>query len=398
VIDHPFLNLIRQPNPKMDEAAFFRAWSVSRQVTGEFYCEIIRSGIDVPVELYPLDPSAVDPIVSRDDNGDNLLVGYEWSDGARKKFIEPQNMLTMNEWNLGGTLAPIAVALRNLDSDAKHTDYIRAFWENAGVPYGILTVNEKLSDQKAAELRDDWQAKHGNKFSQQHKIAVLDQRATFQKVGANLDEIVSIALRETDESRICMALGVSPLIVYSYFGMAHSTLSNLDGAWENFWKTTMSSDLKLARSWLTLSLLPQFILPSQIRRGEYKLAWDLSDVGALQENVDAATDRSLKKWGAGLLTLNEARRETGYIDYPDTALGDLNAFQVVAIANLLAQLAPVNGEDDDELPEISALTDIRYAIAHMSQRIAALGDENKTGDDLKWLQPPTNGHLITAEQ
>lgn len=352
IYGHPFRQLLIMPNPEMDEAAFFGFAQRSIEVVGVFYAEIIRSAA-LPVELWPLQPANVTPKYRTLRDGSKELMYYEWKDGSYSKNINPEDMLVRDDQELGGRLSPLASAIRNVDSDVAQTDYIRSFFNNAGVPSGILKYKNREIDQEESDrIRTQWRMKYGRQYGNQNDLVVLDSEAEYQRIGAQLNELDSESLRGFDESRIAMAFGVPPLIVYAQLGLLKATYSNLKEAWEHFWLTTMSAKLKLWRSFFTVNLLGEFENMDDIKAEQSRLFWDMSQVGALQENLDAVVTRSREIWEAGGSTLNEFRSAVNYPEYDDPEMGEMNYFQLqagTAAAALEAQLAQrTNGTAEEE--------------------------------------------------
>lgn len=297
-----------RPNPYMDEAAFSRAYIVSMDVAGVFYSEIVRAGgSGLPVELHPLNPAKVAPIPGEGGN----VRAYLFKDGPTKVEIPAEDMLVRRSWNPTSRyhgLSPLAVAMGSVDADQAQTDYLRSFFNSSGVPSGILRVKDrKLTQAQADELKAKWAARFSRAWGRQHDIAVLDENAEYQKMGASLDELESEAIRSFTESRICMVFRVPPLIIYAYTGLLRATYSNLKEAWRGFWDATLTPLFKDYRTWLTWSLLPEFVNAELIYGERIRLNWDMSQVSALQEDVDQIQARARSNFQAGAMTLNELR-------------------------------------------------------------------------------------------
>jgi HK97 family phage portal protein len=307
---HPLRRLLMRPNPDMDEAKLLGAMIASQDIAGVFYAEKQRSTAKAVVGLWPLNPKDVFPVPRSDGT-----VEYEWRVGSPPyKTIPAEDMLVIRDWNIDSKykpLAPLAVALGATDADAAQTDYIRAFFNNAGVPSGILTTEQELNQEQSDLLRDRWRAKFARFLGRQHDIAVLGKGATYSRAGANLDELDSESVRGVTETRVCMVFGVPPLIVYAYIGLTRATYSNLKEAWASFWDATLSPTLKDIRSALLWGLLSEFESEDAIYGEQVRLSWDLSRVAALQEDVDAAQNRSRANFQAGGMTLNEFRSAIG---------------------------------------------------------------------------------------
>jgi HK97 family phage portal protein len=354
IAGHPLRRLLMRPNDRMDEAAFLKACMVSSDISGRRYIEIVRQGnskTGLPVELHPLDPAKVSPI-PRDDG----TVDYQWKDGNKKVIIPSQNMLVHLEQDPTSpyqALAPLAVALGSVDADSAQTDYVRAFFNNAGVPSGILKVKAVLTQEKSDDIKAQWRAKYGRQWGTQHDVAVLDENADYTRIGSGLNELDNDTLREFVETRVCMVFGVPPLIIYAFAGLKRATYSNLREAWPWFWASTLTPWFKDFRTWLTWSLLPQFVNEELIFAEKVRLNWDMSQVAALQDDVDAAQNRARANFQAGMWTLNEARAATGEQEDPagDAYLRSM-ALVLVPRGEQMPQPAQLSGRARPEVKRI----------------------------------------------
>lgn len=341
---HPLRRLMMKPNPHIDEAGFMRAYIVSLDVAGIFYAEIVRGANKLPIALHPLNPAKVLPVP-----GPKGTIDYQFKDGTDVVIIKGEDMLVKRLYNPTSRyhgLSPLSVCLGSVDADSAQTDYLRAFFNNAGVPSGIITVkNRKLTQTQADDMKARWMQKYSRAWGRQHDVAILDEDASYQKIGANLDELNSEAIRSFTESRIAMVFKVPPLIIYSYTGLLRATYSNLKEAWRSFWDATLTPLFKEYRAWLTWSLLPQFVSEDLVFGERIRLNWDMSQVAALQDDVDAIQLRARENFKAGGITLNQFREAIG--EDPDSD-GD---YYVRSIAQITQ---PANQPIDEGLPALAA--------------------------------------------
>lgn len=332
---HPALDLMYKPNPEMTGDEMLIAMSASLDVFGKFIAEIVPAPGGMPAELWPLDPTKLKPVTEKQKDGSVELLGYEFRDGSYRKTIPIENILEFTEWDLGLNGSRLSRAMGSVESDDAQSRYVRAFFANGGVPGGVVKINDRrLTPEKADEIRANWRAKYSDKWGNTHDVAVLDMNADYQRVGAMLNELGSDILRGVDESRICLTFDVPPLIVYSYIGLTRATYSNLDEAWSQFWKTTMSALLKRLRNWLTFHLLARYEDEKAINTRAIRFAFDISEVPALVDENEPLY-RSLRLiFRSGLMTVDETREKMGWDKYPDEFLGGLNFYQLQAANKL----------------------------------------------------------------
>lgn len=314
--NHPFRALMTRPNATMTESDLMRAAIVSWDISNPrraYFEKTIRRGL--LTELHPLNPACMIPRYSA--VGRRALIGYTWQDdsGYREEYsLDDLIIRTAPAW---WNSPPLVAALGSAESDTAQTDLVRAFFENGGVPSGILKIKGTIPQGKADEIQAKWHAKYSLRQGGAQRVAILDDNADYQAIGSDLDKLASITLRMVAESRICMPFGVPPLIVYAYVGLLRATYSNLDSAWEWFWKATMSPAFKEWRMFWTQSLLSEFEDERTLRSEDVRLSYDMSNVDALQEDTDARHTRARLDYAAGGLTLNEYRAAIGEKPRPD---------------------------------------------------------------------------------
>lgn len=342
---HPLRRLMMRPNSMMDEAMLLGSAIASYDIAGRFYAEIVRAKeTRLPLELHPLDPAKVTPVPGEK----GVIDAYEFRDGNEKIRLPAANVIDWKTYHPSSRylgLSPLEVALGTVDADRAQTDFTREFFNNAGVPSGMLKIKGRtVTKDEADEIKARWRTRFGRAWGGMHDIAVMDENAEYEKMGANLDELTSETLRELTETRICMVFGVPPLIVYAFAGLKRSTYSNLKEATPGFWDGTMSPLLKSWRSFLTWRLLPEFEPMDLITGERVRLQYDMSQVAALQEDVDSMHARARESFKVGAITLNELRAKIG--EQPDPA-GD---YYLRGIAQI-AEPAGVQPTPDEQPPK-----------------------------------------------
>lgn len=320
VPNHPLRQLLAMSEADLMKAALI-SWDVSNPRRA--YFEKVYTGA-LLTGLNPLNPVCMHAERSR---SSGELLGYTYRDGTHRREYGLDELIVRAApaWY---DPPPLVAALGSVASDTAQTDYIRAFFDNGGVPAGFLKYNMPMNDTQRGEVRAKWSAIYGNRYRRQHDVGVLDANVDYQEIGAPLDKLSSQTLRSVAESRICMVFGVPPLIVYAYVGLLRATYSNLKEAWAGFWDATMSPAFKEWRIFWTKALLPEFENERDIRAERVRLSYDLSAVVALQEDVDAAQKRARDNWSAGGITLNEFRAAIGY----GAIAGGESAFRTAAPA------------------------------------------------------------------
>lgn len=350
---HPLNALFSRPNSNDIGEDFRRKMVISEQAAGIVYIAVNRSRAGLPAELAILNPYRVTPR-SNSDRTEILYYEYKLTNG-RIRRIKPEDIFIRRRadlfnQNLG--LAPMAVALNAINSDLGLTTYIDAFFESDGTPSGILKIlNRTVSQTDKEKLQSDWKQKYGRGGANQKGLAVLDQNAEYQKIGSNLDELDSEAVSDRFESRICSVFGVPPILVGANVGLKHTTANaTMKSALNDFWTNKISPELKPLRKWLTWVMLPEFESIEDIKSGKVRVAWDISQAGFLQEEVNDIYNRSIKAYMSDILTKNEARAAMGLNPADD---GDIFRSEIVR-ANIESANQITAGNDINDINDQSS--------------------------------------------
>lgn len=343
VENHPAIALMTKPNPFDDLESFMRAWVASDNIAGVFYAEIVRSRAGVPVELYPLLPLNVFPQYRGD-----VLTHYEyWVDGRCISYL-PEDLLIYRRHPLGSMYAgvsPLIVALGAIDADVAATEFVRGFFDNGGSPSGIINFKDRsLTEEEMTMYQQRWRSKYGRGGSDRGGVAVFDKaQVEYTAVGSNLDELNSDTQTSINEARICMVFGVPPILIGAYVGLLHvNQRASVREAQQDFWMNTMSPDLKTKRKFLDMFLLSLFEDEQLIRSKQIRFNWDMSQVSALQDDLDSMVTRAAGAYKGGIISRNEAR---GMIGYDPLEEGDERGDEFFKPT---PALNAANGGDDEE--------------------------------------------------
>lgn len=315
VAGHPLRRLMMRPNPEMNGAEFMSFWVTSEQVAGFFAAEIVRSKSGAPVQLWPLNPTMLK--VKADGS-------FRYGDDVTGVDVAKENVFYTKLTDLVNPFAgvsPLSVALATIEADSQQTDYVRAFFDNAAIPSGIIKIKgQSLTEAAANAIRRKWMKRFGGEGEAEVGPVVLDENADYQKIGASLNEIDNSVLRQQSEARICAVFGVPPLLVGAYVGLVNvNQRASAIEANKDFWVNTMSPMFKRFRTILTWQLLVEFEGLQRVQSEQVRVSWDMSNVMALQEDVASKHMRAREDFRAGAITLNQFEETIGL---PVSAGGD----------------------------------------------------------------------------
>ena len=342
--NNPLARMLQRPNEQQDFYELLEDLITQLYISGNVYLYKVRnqSGRMIGMRLLRPDRISIKSDAVRGVEYYNYrLDGPEYTipaaDIAHMKF---PNMSS----DLYG-LSPLQPAASVINLDQAQIQYGKTAFQNSGVIGGMLKLSRRIqNEEQANQIRSRWRSTFGG--NNMHKLAILDEDATYEKVGSTMEELAFPALRDMTESRICMVFGVPPIIVGSVVGLDRATYSNYREARQSFFTETM---IPLCER------LVRFF--NKCFEYEYSNAGyldaDFTNVAALIEDQNKLSDRLIAQWNSGLISLNEARSG---LAMDGLSGGDLRRLPLNVLELPSSEIQPTALPTAEQL---SASTDIR---------------------------------------
>lgn len=292
-------------NPFMDVYEFWKTVILHRSIAGNAYALKVRSQSGRVVELWLLRPDRVSIVPDKE----RFIRRYEYTaDGIETVQLPVEDVIhwkTPNPRDDFYGMPPLRAIAANVDLDNYSRDFVKKYFEKAGVPSGILTTKQKMSQ----ELKDDLKERFGANLGggNWHGLLVLEQsEATYTQLTQSLGAqgLVLPELNQISEARICGVFGVPVELVGTVLAVDGSGYAQKRSAREGFWNETLKPLYRELAGPLNRALAPEF-------PGVQEVAFDLSTVGALQPDQDTLHARVRADVVAGLISVEEGRKEIG---------------------------------------------------------------------------------------
>jgi HK97 family phage portal protein len=305
--DHPVLELFERPNPFMSGEALISALGMFRDIGGSGYLEKVRSGAGKVVELWPLRPDRMWVIPDADPNVH--IRGWKYTIGADDYYLAARDVIQwksrhpLDDWYGLPLLRPAAV---RIDTAAAMRTFTQAFFNNAGIPAGLLALEKTVTPAEAQMIRDRARNDYGGRNAFNMMVLGGQGQVTYTPMGMPLGErgLVMPELDEILDAKIAMPTGVPLELIGARLGMIHGNRTTMKEARAGFIDETMVTIWRELAAVLTMALQPEY--------GDFDyLEFDLSTVKALQEDENAKSERVIRQLHAGAISVQEARIDLG---------------------------------------------------------------------------------------
>jgi HK97 family phage portal protein len=336
---HPIYPLLKRPNPQTSGSNLWRAFARSWIIDGNAYWLKFRkeSGVVVQIRNEPhenvkarwvndqngeyLDASRSMsvPAISRNDSPTAFINYYELRRDNRRYRVEPEDIVHFRDGedptNRRYGLSRLKTILREIYGDSAVASYAANLLGGNGVIPFVVGIDDKDGVLSQEDL-DNIKAKLNEQTTGKNagQGLVLSARASFSRTGLTPQEMDLRSTRYMAQEVFSAVTGIPAIVLNFGSGMERSIWNNMSEA------DRRAIDSYLQPLWwhiaqeLTVQLLPDFD-----QDASHFLEFDLSEVGALQEDENAKVERIAKLYESGIIRRAEARTEMNYEADPDGA-------------------------------------------------------------------------------
>ncbi|MGE0057017.1 MAG: phage portal protein [Dehalococcoidia bacterium] len=309
-IDHPVVRLLNNPNPYMSSGQLWATVSMDLDLAGNAYVLKARGVLGNAMELWRLRPDRVKILAGDMSKGEPFITGFEYKVGNAVVVFPYEDVIHFK--TPGGDdyygMPPLMPIMGRIAIDGYMQGFLRAFFERGGTgPGSILSVKGEMSQEDKDEAKERFRRQFGGSGGW-HEMMILDNSdgAVYTQLGLarGLRDALPKELDAVSEARIAMAFGIPGSILGLLIGYESSSYANKRQDWQVFWDLTMTPRLSNMDDVLNLRLVPEFA-------GIDEVTFDLSDIRALQEDVDKLQERARANVQAGLMSHPEGRMAIG---------------------------------------------------------------------------------------
>lgn len=350
---HPVQDFIDNMNPYLDtfEILFWKEYS--RRLDGNAYLLKARSGnaaIGNLTELWPISPHVMKPYTER--GSPNFIDYYKWErEPGKFEAVPVENVI---HFKLGIDprdprvgLSACKKLLREIASDNEATRFSEALLQNFGIPGLVVELPTEAEMTREERLTMKYGVQEAFSGPNRGGVGILSDGATMKQFGFTPEQLNLQALHNIPESRICAVLGVPAAVAGLNVGLEQTAqYASMRVIQESFTERTLKPFWRMDEAKWNRWLKPEFTTDKKLI-----IAYDLSEVSALQEDVDALFKRLdaavVHEW----VLPDEARSQVGLPPLPDGSgmkTGAMKAEEAQANARALA--AAAGPKDPNALP------------------------------------------------
>mgnify|MGYP001562304618 CR=1 FL=1 len=302
---HPLSILLHRVNEFWTRGDLWRGTSTYLDIWGSAFWVLDKPGMNsAPAEIWLARPDRMRVIPSQDKYIKGFM--YQWQ--GKPTPLLPEEVVWFRHFNpldeFAG-LSPLASARLSADMGIDAVKYNRnAFVNGLNFSQIGLEVPGATTDAEILEFDKRLKERYATP-SAAHRPLIYSEGMKAVNLGFSAKEMEYVASLRWSLEDIARVYGVPTIMLQD---LTHSTYANVDAAERIFWRT-MATYMIFLQEEVTEMLCPQF------GEGLY-VEFDLSQVEALQPNINEEWTRLRANVQAGLVTPNEARAEMGLDPVP----------------------------------------------------------------------------------
>lgn len=324
--------LLRKPDSDESLSAFLEKTALSLVLNGNCFWRVFRDNQGRVVGLRVLNPH--DVLIDVDAEG--TVTGYQYRGRSYTK-TEVKHLSHMRVPGDPRGRGPIQAAQAELRGALDTRDYSSNWYQDAGVPTGILSAKMPLNADQAAAAKAQWEATQGGTRGP----AVLSGDWSYAPVYLSPEDAQWVSIRQFDTTAISRLFGIPAGLMLAAVEGSSQTYSNITQAWTEFQRFTLSRYVVEIEDALS-DLLPR---GTEVK-ANYSALLAPDAVTRYQQHTAALQ--------AGWLSINEVREIEGYEPAPD---GDFKTAEEKQAAFDAAQAAPGPGAPAEDAPDEEEASD-----------------------------------------
>jgi HK97 family phage portal protein len=206
VVQHPLERLLDSPNPFMSRFELMEQTLGMLELTGNAYWFLAGDSKGTPVQIWPLRPDRVSVVPDQVD----YVKGYVYEIDGQRIPMEAVEVIHFKRWHPDndyyGASALTAARL------AVSTDKAMAQWNRNmfgaqyGVPAGMVSVEDGVSDAEFERLKREWRASYGG--PQRRTAFLRGKEVKWHDIGLSHTEMDFLKGRQANRDEILNLFGV----------------------------------------------------------------------------------------------------------------------------------------------------------------------------------------------
>jgi HK97 family phage portal protein len=319
---HPLEVLLDAPNPYVSRFELLEQTVGLLELCGNAYWFLAGNAQGAPVEIWCLAPDRVAVVP----DSQRYVKGYLYEVDGQRIPLEPEEVIHFKRWHPANDyygLSALEAARLAITSDRAMAQWnSNTFGMDNGVPAGIVTIKDFVSDADLERVKREWRQSYGG--PQRRTAFLRGGGIEWQNIGLSHHELDFLKGREAHRDEILNIFGIPVGLISENATEANATVAE--------------------RQFIERTLYPKLVRIAQKITQELLPFWGEQYVAEFEDIRPTDTQARLEEIRAAypVLSINEIR--TRYYDLPSVTWGGL------PVGALTAEPVPAPDRDQPETP------------------------------------------------
>jgi HK97 family phage portal protein len=285
-------------NPYMTAMAGRECLTAHVLAWGNGYAEIVRNGYGEVVELWPITPNRVQPMMRNEELVYRIRVGSEDVVFPREKILHVPGL------GFDGFMgySVISMARKSIGLGMALETFGALYFGQGTHPGVIVTHPGKLSDTASSNLQTSLATQYGG-LGKSHRLLLLEEGMKMEKIGIPPDDSQFLESRQFQIPEIARWFNLPP---HKLKDLTKSSFSNIESEQQSFYGDTILPWLVRFEQNFNMQLLS----PSDKElSGRGRLYFKHSAEGILRADTVARGEFYTKMFNVGAMSVNEIREK-----------------------------------------------------------------------------------------
>jgi len=217
--NHPAFTLLQRPNQFQTSTDVLYLLSSMMDIQGKNFMYLNRVEGGDPREIWVCDPTSIELMFVN-----KLPAGFRSLSNRSEKYTTDEMLMIHrpNPFNQWEGLSTLEKARQESEGDMNASKWNAKFFENGGVPSGLISIDGAMTDKDRKELRDKYQESNAG-LKNAHKPIVLGGGAKWQDIGLKQRDMSFVAQREMSEEKILKIFKTPKILLGGTDGINYAT-------------------------------------------------------------------------------------------------------------------------------------------------------------------------------
>lgn len=301
ILDHPFLDLMKNINPYRDQFEFFEETTIFGDLTGDSFWYVVKDALGTPIELYLLPSQYVRIVPSKT----KMIKGYLYGRNQTKQVAftvdEIIHFRRPNPLNQLYGMGCVEATWGSVSLHNSMNEYEFALNKNMGVPSTVINYNGQIAKDDIKRLEREWNLVMSG-IRNSGKVKVVSEDFNVKTLALAPRDMGYKEGRKYTKNDILNAFGIPISMVET----ENVNKANAQAGNEQYARRAVLPRIRRMENKLNQSLIPMYNEPRLF------VAFD----NPVPEDEAFELSKSNQLYTSRIITRGEARQEMGYNPEP----------------------------------------------------------------------------------